>query len=136
MSACSVVRFCAVVNKLHFYFYILVVEILCEKSHLSVWVFRYMCHITELQSCICVTAVCKVHRLTLLLQVRTLWRCCDSLFFEVPPLASDTLLTTPHPLLCCRPLITSKFLASELSFHGCRSPEIAWGKIWTVWWMF
>jgi hypothetical protein len=30
---------------------------------------------------------------------------------------------------CCRPLITSKFLASELSFHGWKSPEIAWGKI-------
>jgi hypothetical protein len=28
-----------------------------------------------------------------------LWRCSDSLFFEVPPLASDALLTTLHPLL-------------------------------------
>jgi hypothetical protein len=28
---------------------------------------------------------------------------------------------------CCRPLITSKFLASELPFHGWKSPEIAWG---------
>jgi hypothetical protein len=27
---------------------------------------------------------------------------------------------------CCRPLITSKFLASELPFHGWKSPEIAW----------
>jgi hypothetical protein len=44
-------------------------------------------------------AVCKVHELTLLLQVRTLWRCGDSLFFEVPPLASNALLTTLHPLL-------------------------------------
>jgi hypothetical protein len=35
----------------------------------------------------------------LLLQVRTLWRCGDSLFFKVPPLASDALLTTLHPLL-------------------------------------
>jgi hypothetical protein len=26
----------------------------------------------------------------------------------------------------CRPLITSKFLASELPFHGWKSPEIAW----------
>jgi hypothetical protein len=25
--------------------------------------------------------------------------CCDGLFFEVPPLASDALLTTLHPLL-------------------------------------
>jgi hypothetical protein len=28
-----------------------------------------------------------------------LWRCDDGLFFEVPPLASDGLLTTLHPLL-------------------------------------
>jgi hypothetical protein len=31
---------------------------------------------------------------------------------------------------CCRPFITSKFLASELRFHGCKNPEIAWGEIW------
>jgi hypothetical protein len=31
---------------------------------------------------------------------------------------------------CCRPLITSKFLASELPFNGWKSPEIAWGEIW------
>jgi hypothetical protein len=31
--------------------------------------------------------------------VGTLWRCGDGLFFEVPPLASDALLTTLHPLL-------------------------------------
>jgi hypothetical protein len=29
----------------------------------------------------------------------TLWKCDDGLFFEVPPLASDALLTTFHPLL-------------------------------------
>jgi hypothetical protein len=28
-----------------------------------------------------------------------LWRCGDGLFSEVPPLASDPLLTTLHPLL-------------------------------------
>jgi hypothetical protein len=28
-----------------------------------------------------------------------LWRCGNGLFFEVPPLASDALLTTLHPLL-------------------------------------
>jgi hypothetical protein len=28
-----------------------------------------------------------------------LWRCGDSLVFEVPPLASNALLTTLHPLL-------------------------------------
>jgi hypothetical protein len=32
---------------------------------------------------------------------------------------------------CCRPLITSKFLVSELPFHGWKSPEIAWGEMWT-----
>jgi hypothetical protein len=32
--------------------------------------------------------------------------------------------------MCCRPLITSKFLASELPFHGWESPEITWGEIW------
>jgi hypothetical protein len=37
---------------------------------------------------------------------------------------------------CCRPLITSKFFASELPFHGWKSPEIAWSEIWTVWRMF
>jgi hypothetical protein len=37
---------------------------------------------------------------------------------------------------CCRPLITSKFLTSELPFHGWKSPEIARGEIWTVWRMF
>jgi hypothetical protein len=33
---------------------------------------------------------------------------------------------------CCRPLITSKFLVSELPFHGWKSPEIARGEIWAV----
>jgi hypothetical protein len=75
-----------------------------------------------------------------------LWRCGDGLFIEVPPLASDALLTTLHPLLenvlhavWRKPqedsgtggfdfLITSKFLASELDFHGWKGPEIAWGR--------
>jgi hypothetical protein len=30
---------------------------------------------------------------------------------------------------CCRPLIISKFLASELPFHGWKSREIAWDEI-------
>jgi hypothetical protein len=38
--------------------------------------------------------------------------------------------------MCCRLLISSKFLASELPFCGWKSPEIAWGEIWTAWWMF
>jgi hypothetical protein len=48
---------------------------------------------------VCTRAVCKVRGLTLLARVGTLWRCGDGLFFEVPPLASDALLTTLHPLL-------------------------------------
>jgi hypothetical protein len=36
--------------------------------------------------------------LTLLLRVGTLWRCGDCLFFELPSLASDALLTTLYPL--------------------------------------
>jgi hypothetical protein len=44
-------------------------------------------------------AVCKVRGLILLLQVGTLWKCGDSLFFEVPPLARNALLTALHPLL-------------------------------------
>jgi hypothetical protein len=44
-------------------------------------------------------AVCKVRGLTLLLRVGTLWRCDDGLVFELPPLASDALLTTLHSLL-------------------------------------
>jgi hypothetical protein len=44
-------------------------------------------------------AVCKVRGLTLLLRVGTLWRCGDGLFFEAPPLTSDALLTTLHPIL-------------------------------------
>jgi hypothetical protein len=43
-------------------------------------------------------AVWKVCGLTLLLQVGTSWRCGDSLFFEVPTLASNALLTIFCPL--------------------------------------
>jgi hypothetical protein len=46
-----------------------------------------------------VRAVCKVRGFSLLLRIGTLWRCGDGLFFEVPPLESDALLTTLHPLL-------------------------------------
>jgi hypothetical protein len=54
-------------------------------------------------------AISKVHGLTLLHQVVTLWRCGNNLFFKVPPLASNALLTMLHPLLenvlqtiCCK----------------------------------
>jgi hypothetical protein len=78
-------------------------------------------------------AVLKVRGLTLLFRVGTLWKCGDCLFFKVTPLASDALLlqrSTHFSKTCCKPLITSKFLASELPFHGWESPEIAWGEIW------
>jgi hypothetical protein len=76
-------------------------------------------------------AVCKVRGLTLWLRVGTSWRCGDGLFFEVPPLASDILLKMLHfSETCCRPSITSKYLASELPFHIWKSPKIAWIEIW------
>jgi hypothetical protein len=53
----------------------------------------------EFQYFKCTRAVCKVRGLTLLLRVRTLWRCGDGLFFQVPPLASDALLIKLHPFL-------------------------------------
>jgi hypothetical protein len=74
-----------------------------------------------------------------------LWRCGDGLFFKVPPLASDALLTTLHPLLenvlqtfaaSFRRTAEQEVLTSELPFHGLKSPEIAWDEIWTEWQMF
>jgi hypothetical protein len=61
----------------------------------------------------------------------------DGLVFEVPPLASDVLLTTLHPLLENVLQIVDHVEISYLGapFHGWKSPEIARGEIWTVWWM-
>jgi hypothetical protein len=75
-------------------------------------------------------AICKVHGLTLLLQVGTSWRCGDGLFFKVSPLASGACLTALHLLLenVLQTVITSKF-ALELPFHGWKSPEIAMDMI-------
>jgi hypothetical protein len=88
----------------------------------------------------------KSRGLTLFLRVGTLWTCDDGLFFEIPPLASDFLVTTSHPFLenvlqtLCSKLLkdsgTGDFLASELPFRGWKSPQTAWGEIWTVWRMF
>jgi hypothetical protein len=39
---------------------------------------------------------------------------------------------------CCRPFAASFrriVEQAELPFRGWKSPEIAWGEIWTVWWM-
>jgi len=44
--------------------------------------------------------------------------------------------STHFSKMCCRLLITSKFLALELPIHGFKGPEMAWGEIWTVWQMF
>jgi hypothetical protein len=41
----------------------------------------------------------KISWIHLITSSRTLWRCGDGLFFEVPPLASNALLATLHPLL-------------------------------------
>jgi hypothetical protein len=53
-------------------------------------------------------------------------------FFEVLPWQAMQFLqrSTHFSETCCRPSITSKFLASELPFHGWKSTEIAWGEIW------
>jgi hypothetical protein len=56
--------------------------------------YRGRCGYTEYKR-----AVWKVCGLTLLLQVRTLWRYGDGLNFEVPPLASDAFLSMPLTLL-------------------------------------
>jgi hypothetical protein len=81
------------------------------------------------------TAVCKVRGLTLLLRVETMWRCGDGLFLKYLPWQTIHFLqrSTHFSKTCCRPLMTLKFLASELPFHGWKSPEIAWCEIWTVW---
>jgi hypothetical protein len=53
-----------------------------------------------------------------------LWRCGDGLFFEVPSLASDALLTTFYPLLenVLQNVDHFEILASELPFHGWKNP--------------
>jgi hypothetical protein len=60
-----------------------------------------------------------------------LWRCDDGLIFEVPPLASDALLTTLHPFLKNVLQTVDDFEISYLRshFYGWKIPEIARGKI-------
>jgi hypothetical protein len=74
-------------------------------------------------------AVCKVRGLTLLLRVGIMevrWRS----LFEVPPLASEALLTTLHPLVENVLQTVDHFEISCLGapFRGWKSPEIAWGR--------
>jgi hypothetical protein len=35
-----------------------------------------------------------------------------------------------------RKMVEQVVLTLELSFQGWKNPEIAWGEVWTVWWMF
>jgi len=65
--------------------------------------------------------VWKVRGLTLLLQLRTLWRCSDGLFFEVPPLASNALLITLHALLENVPWSSLSMVGKAQKLHGLRS---------------
>jgi hypothetical protein len=53
-------------------------------------------------------------------------------FFEVPPLASDALLTTLHPLLENVLQTVHHFEISCLRtpFYDWKNPEITWGEIW------
>jgi predicted ferric reductase len=46
-------------------------------------------------------------------------------------MASNALLTTRHPLI--ENVLQT---VDHFPFHGWKSPEIAWGEIWTVWRMF
>jgi hypothetical protein len=66
-----------------------------------------------------------------------LWRCGDDLFFEVPPLASDALLTTLHPLLknmlltVCRKLqedsgTAREFFPVEENLYASKLMIVAW----------
>jgi hypothetical protein len=63
-----------------------------------------------------------------------LWRYSDGLFFEIPPLASDYLLTTLYPLLenvvqtVCRKLQDDSGTGG-FDLGAWKSPEIAWGEI-------
>jgi hypothetical protein len=52
-------------------------------------------------------------------------------FFEVPPLVSDAILTTLHPLLENVLQTVDHFEISYLGapFHGWKSPEFVWGEI-------
>jgi hypothetical protein len=64
-------------------------------------------------------------------RVEILWRCCDNLFFGVPPprQAMHFLQRSTHfSKKCCRSLITSKFLASELLFSWFKKPINLMGR--------
>jgi hypothetical protein len=95
-------------------------------------------HHESLKTRIYSRAVWKFRGLYLLLLVGTLWTWGDGLFSKYLHWQAMHFLqrSTDFSKTWCRPLITSKFLASELPFHVWKSPEIARGEIWTVWRMF
>jgi hypothetical protein len=77
-------------------------------------------------------AVWKVRGLTLLMESEPCGGTVTVSFSKYLPWQAMQFLqrSTHFSKTCCRPLITSKFLASELPFHGWKGPEIAWGEIW------
>jgi hypothetical protein len=68
-------------------------------QNLSSYLIKYSMCDMKITVTLNMRAVFKVHGLTFLFRVGSLWRCGDGLFFEVPPLEKDALLTTLHPLL-------------------------------------
>jgi hypothetical protein len=59
-----------------------------------------------------------------------LWRCGDGLFFEVPPLESDALLTTLNPLLENVLQTVGHFeICLGAPFSWLEKPRIAMGEI-------
>jgi hypothetical protein len=75
------------------------------------------------------------HLITL---VGILWRCSDGLFFQVPPLASDALLTTLHPLFEKVLQTNDHFKISCLGapFSWFEKPRNCMGQVCTIWQMF
>jgi hypothetical protein len=66
-------------------------------------------------------------------------------FSKYPPSQAMHFLqrSTHFSKTCCRPFAASfrrtveqEVLTSGVPFYGWKSPEIAWGEIWTVWRMF
>jgi hypothetical protein len=67
-----------------------------------------------------------------------MWRHNDGLFYEVPPLTSDALLTMFHPVLENVLQTVDHFEISCLGapFSWLEKPRNHMGEIWTVWQMF
>jgi hypothetical protein len=61
-----------------------------------------------------------------------------TLYFKVPPLASNPLLTTLHSLLknVLQTIDHFKISCFGAPFSWLKSLKISWGEIWTVWQMF